>query len=130
MHWPALSRLAPLAAGGIVLCAGVLQFTRWKRRQLACCRAALECSCIEVSRAGTAFHYGLRLGLRCCCCCVGATAVLLAVGIMDLEAMALVTLAITAERLAANAARAARTVGAFAVCAGFLMISHTSAFST
>ena len=40
MRVPAVSRAAPIATGVVVLIAGVLQFTAWKKRQLACCRAA------------------------------------------------------------------------------------------
>src|SRR5436190_2116673 len=98
MQQPALARAVPLAIGLIVVAAGALQFSAWKTRQLACCR--------EVPRrglqadAGTALRHGLRLGLRCSYCCAGLTAVLLVIGIMDLRAMAVVTGAIVAERLA------------------------------
>ena len=35
MRVPAVSRAAPIATGVVVLIAGVLQFTAWKKRQLA-----------------------------------------------------------------------------------------------
>jgi predicted metal-binding membrane protein len=40
MRLPSLARAIPIAAGGVVRSAGVLQFTTRKARQLACCRAA------------------------------------------------------------------------------------------
>ncbi len=40
MQQPALARAVPIAAGAVVLIAGVLQFTAWKARHLACCRDA------------------------------------------------------------------------------------------
>jgi len=43
---------------------------------------------------------GLRLGVHCSMRCVNLTAILVAIGIMDLRAMAVVTAAITPERLA------------------------------
>ncbi|HEY2595743.1 MAG TPA: DUF2182 domain-containing protein, partial [Chloroflexota bacterium] len=38
MQVPALARAAAVAAGGLVLIAGALQFTTWKAQHLACCR--------------------------------------------------------------------------------------------
>ena len=43
---------------------------------------------------------GTVCGLHCTYCCAGLTVILLVIGVMDLRAMAVVTAAITAERLA------------------------------
>src|SRR3546814_4112275 len=40
MQQATLARAVPIAAGLVVLAAGALQFTAWKARHLACCRAA------------------------------------------------------------------------------------------
>ena len=121
MHSPALARAAPLAAGAVVVLAGALQFTRWKARLLACCRPASACTCVPDGPA-SAWWQGVRFGLRCCQCCAGLTATLLVAGVMDLPAMALVTLAITGERLAPDGQRIARTVGIVLVGAGTLLL--------
>ena len=76
--------------------------------------------------AGTAWRYGLRLGLHCGYCCAGLTAILLVIGVMDLRAMAVVTAAITAERLAPAGERVARAIGAVAVLAGLFLIARAS----
>ena len=47
---------------------------------------------------------------------------LLAIGVMELPAMAIVTAAISAERLARDGARAARVAGAIGVGAGLLLV--------
>jgi len=73
--------------------------------------------------AGTAWGHGLRLGLHCGRCCVGLMAILLAIGVMDLRAMAVVTAAISIERLAPAGERAARATGAIAVGVGLLLIA-------
>ena len=73
-----------------------------------------------------AWRHGLRLGLHCGTCCAGLTAILLVIGIMDLRGMAVVTAAITAERLAPAGERVARVTGAFAVAAGLLLIVRTA----
>src|SRR5205823_5958009 len=71
MQQPALARAAPIAAGLVVLIAGGLQFTAWKAHHLACCREAPGPAL--PAGAGTAWRYGLRLGLHCSCCCAGLT---------------------------------------------------------
>jgi predicted metal-binding membrane protein len=121
MQEPALARAVPLATGFIVVVAGVLQFTAWKARQLECCRAA-PARGLAVD-AYTAWRHGLRLGMHCVKCCFGLTALLLVLGVMDLMAMTLVTIAITIERLASGGRVAARAVGALVVVVGLTLIA-------
>ena len=100
MQLPALARAVPIAIGLGVLVAGALQFTSCKAHHLACCRAAPGRGSTLPADAGTAWRYGLRLGRHCSYCCAGLMAILLVIGVMDLRAMAVVTAAITVERLA------------------------------
>jgi len=124
MQVSALSRAVPIAAAVVVLLAGFLQFTAWKRRHLACCRgAARGRGCTLAANAGTAWRYGVRLGLHCTLCCVGHMAILLVIGVMDLRAMVIVAAAITVERLAPDGQRVARAAGAVIVAAGLLLIA-------
>jgi predicted metal-binding membrane protein len=127
MQVPALARAVPFATAAVVLIAGALQFTAWKARQLACCRAAPGCGRTLPADAGTAWRHGLRLGFRCSACCAGLTAILLVIGVMDLRAMAVVTAAITAERLAPAGARVARVIGVVVVAAGWALIARVVA---
>ena len=122
MHLPTLARAVPAAVGVVVLIAGFLQFTAWKARYLACCREAPGCGRTPPAAAGTAWRHGLRLGLHCVHCCSGLTAILLGLGLMDLRAMAVVTAAITVERLAPAGERVARAIGVVLVAAGLLLI--------
>jgi len=122
----ALARAAPLAAGLVVLGAGLVQSSAWKARQLACCRTAPGQSRTLPAGAGAAWRYGLRLGLHCSVCCAGLMAVLLAAGVMDLRAMALVTAAITVERLAPAGERVARAVGAVVCGVGVFLIAQAA----
>ncbi len=122
MQWPSLARIVPIAVGVVFLIAGALQFTAWKARHLACCREAPGRSLALPADAATAWRHGLRLGLHCTACCAGLMAILLAVGVMDLRAMAAVTAAITAERLAPGGERVARVIGAVVVGAGLLLL--------
>jgi predicted metal-binding membrane protein len=120
----ALARAVPAAVGLVVLIAGSLQFTAWKARQLACCAQAPGRTL--PANAATAWRHGLRLGLHCSLCCLGPMAILLVVGVMDLAAMAIVTAAITAERLAPAGERVARALGLVAVTAGLFLLARAA----
>jgi predicted metal-binding membrane protein len=124
MQLPPLARAVPIALGVVVLIAGALQFTTWKAHHLACCRGTPGRDRTLPVDAGTAWRHGLRLGLHCSHCCAGLTAILLVIGVMDLRAMAVVTAAITVERLAPAGERVARAIGAFAVAAGWFLIAQ------
>ena len=115
MTWPVLARGAPVASGSVVLAAGALQFSAWKARQLARCRAV-------PAPGRAAWRFGLRLGMRCAASCAGLTAILLVTGVMDLRAMAAVSAAITLERLAPAGQRMARCVGAVAIGTALLLM--------
>lgn len=125
MQHEGLSRAAPVAAGVVVAVAGLLQLTAWKARHLHCCRSfphgALSAD------VTTAWRHGVRLGVRCSYCCAGFGAILLVVGVMDLAAMAVVTVAITVERVAPGGERLARATGIATVVAGALLLARALA---
>ncbi len=116
-----LAGLAPLAAGIVLLAAGGLQLTAWKRRQLEC---APQPPALGARPAGAAWRYGLRLGLHCSLCCSGLMLVLLALGVMDLRVMVSVAAAITLEQIAPAPAWTARTIGAAAILAGLFTLAR------
>jgi predicted metal-binding membrane protein len=126
MQQPTLARAVPIAVGMVVLIAGALQFTAWKARHLACCREAPGRGETLPADAGTAWRHGLRLGLHCSYGCGNLVAILLAIGVMDLRAMAIVTAAITAERFAPAGERVARATGTVVVGAGLLLIARAA----
>jgi predicted metal-binding membrane protein len=126
MQLPAVARAVPAAIGVIVVIAGALQLTAWKAHHLACCREAPGHGRTLRADAGTAWRHGLRLGLHCGYCCAGLTAILLVIGVMDLRAMAVVTAAITVERLVPAGERVARAIGAVVVAAGLLLIARAA----
>ena len=118
---PAVARAVPLTLALVVLLAAAYQFTTRKARHLACCRPGAGFSI--AAGAGAAWRHGVWLGLHCVRACAGLTAILLAIGVMDLRAMALVAAASTAERLAPAGERVAWAVGAVSLVAGvYLMI--------
>ena len=126
MQHPALARAVPIAVGVVVLIAGILQFAAWKARHLACCREARGRGRTLPADVATACRHGVRLGLHCTCCCGGLMAILLVIGVMDIRAMAVVTAAITVERLAPAGDRVARAIGAVVIAAGLFLIARAA----
>lgn len=126
MQYPALARVVPLAAGLVVAVAGAFQFSPAKALHLASCRHLSGPERTLPGDAGSAWRQGVRLGLHCTYGCVGFTAILLALGVMNLWVMALVTAAITAERLATNGERIARAIGIVVVGIGLLLIARAA----
>jgi predicted metal-binding membrane protein len=120
LRWPRLAGVMPFVAGLVVIAAGLFQMSRWKLALLGHCR--------QVSSRGNgpaaAMGQGARLGLACCASCAGLTALLLIGGAMDLRAMVVVALAITAERLASAGERVARAVGALMLGAGMVQLAQ------
>jgi len=119
---PVRARIAPIVAGAAVLLAGALQRTAWKARQLAFCRESP--AHVPATRVRTAWRHGVRLGLHCVGSCAGLTAVTLLVGVMDLRVMAVVTAAITVERLAPSDARIVRAIGDAVVVVGLVLLAR------
>jgi predicted metal-binding membrane protein len=124
MQQRALARAVPVASGVVVLFASALQFTAWKVRQLACCRATPGCCLGLRADLATAWRHGLRMGVNCCHCCSGLTVVLLVVGMMDLRVMGAVTAAITAERLAPAGRRVAGVIGVISIVVGLWLTAR------
>jgi predicted metal-binding membrane protein len=122
MQQPAVSRAVPAALGAVVLIAGAVQLTGWKARRLACCRNGPGHDGALRRDAGSAWRLGLRLGLQCVACCANLMAVLLVIGVMDLDTMLLATAAITAERVAPAGERFAQAIGIVLVVTGMFLI--------
>src|SRR5262245_20383636 len=122
MYQPPLARAEPIAAGLVVIITGSVQLTAWKARRLACCREGAGRGLTLPADAGSAWRHGVRLGLDCVFCCANLMAILLVVGVMDAVAMAVVTAAITSERLAPAGERVARAIGVVVVGAGMFAI--------
>jgi predicted metal-binding membrane protein len=127
MRTPLVAFEVPVAANLLVLIAGLLQFTSWKTRQLACCRELSRHDTPLPVDPHTAWRQGFRLGVHCSLCCAGLTAVLLVGGIMNLEVMAIVGVVITSERLAPASRRIAQAIGASMIVAALVLIGRAFA---
>lgn len=126
MQVPMLARAVPVSLAMVVVLAGAFQFTPWKAHHLAHCRPASARDEAAPARAGAAWRFGLRLGLHCSLACAGLTAILLAIGVMELRAMAIVAVAITAERLAPAGQRIAWAVGAVSIATGVYLMARAA----
>jgi len=123
MQLPSLARAVPGAVAAVIMIAGALQFSAWKAHCLTCCRKLPAC-CDAVIDVRTAWRCGVRLGMHCVQCCFGMTLMLLVVGVMDLRAMAVLTAAISAERLAPAGQRVARFTGAVMLASGVVLAAR------
>jgi len=124
LRWSGMAQWLPAATGVVLVAAGCLQLSSWKARQLAHCREGSACGFQSRANALGAWRHGLRLGVRCGLCCGSLMLALLAIGMMELVAMAAATLVITAERLAPAPLRVARVAGAAIILVGVLTIAR------
>jgi predicted metal-binding membrane protein len=121
MKQPGVARAVPVAAATVILIAGAFQLTPWKMHHLALCRDATAGGILQAD-ARAAWRQGLRFGVHCTLSCANLTAILLVVGLMDLSAMALITCAITAERLVTAGVHVTRLTGVVAIAWGMLLL--------
>lgn len=121
MQSPALALCTPATTGIALVLLGVVQMSDWKLGQLESCRSDKPYRTVT---AGTrsAWIQGVHLGLCCVRCSGNLMLVLLLGGVMDLRLMALLTAAVSAERLAPAPRVVARAVGAVIVAAGLFML--------
>ncbi len=100
MAAPGLRAYSPVAAGLLLILAGVYQWSPLKQVCLRHCRSPLSVIMHGWREgAGGAFRMGAGHGVYCLGCCWGLMAVLFAVGLMNLLAMLLLTAIIFAEKV-------------------------------
>jgi predicted metal-binding membrane protein len=112
---------APWAIGALMLGVGTVQRSRWKAKILLRCHPACVAARAVPSSRMIAWRDGLRLGVACALSCAAPMAVLLVTGLMDTRMMAVVTAAITLERVTPAGERVARATGALALVGGLVM---------
>lgn len=97
---PMMVATSPVVSGGLLLAAGVFQWTPLKRACLSGCRSPLSflMSGWRDGNAG-AFSMGLRHGAYCVGCCWALMALLFVVGVMNLLWIALIALFVMAEKI-------------------------------
>jgi predicted metal-binding membrane protein len=108
--WLAWDQHGPWVAGAVIVAAGIYELTPLKRWSLRRCRSARH--------SANPLRSGLRHGLDCVTCSAGLMAVLFVLGVMSLLWMALVALAIFAEKVLPHGARLATPLAVALVALG------------
>jgi predicted metal-binding membrane protein len=110
LGWLAWGHGGPYVAGGAIAAAGLYELTPLKRLSLRRCRSA--------PHGGNAFRSGLAHGLDCVGCSGALMAVLFVLGVMSLFWMAVVAVAILAEKVLPRGPRLAPVFAAAMVALG------------
>ena len=108
--WLAWDGRGPWVAGAVIVAAGIYELTPLKRRSLRRCRSA--------GHPESALRSGLAHGLDCVGCSGGLMAILFVLGVMSLLWMALVAVAIFAEKVLPHGARLAAPLSVVLVALG------------
>ena len=111
--------------GGLLIAAGVFQWTPLKRACLKGCRSPLSFLMSEWREgAAGAFIMGLRHGAYCVGCCWFLMALLFVAGVMNLLWVAVIALFVMAEKISPKGELLARVAGVGLVIAGAMLITH------
>ena len=116
---PMIVSRSPVLSGGLLLIAGVFQFSRVKLACLHACRSPLG-FLMSDWRAGLwgAWRMGMRHGLYCLGCCWALMALLFVGGAMNLLWIAALTGLVAIEKLAPRGELVARVLGGVMIGAG------------
>jgi predicted metal-binding membrane protein len=110
--------------GGVLLLAGVFQFSALKDRCVRICRDPAGFLARHYAPgAGAGFRLGARHGVFCLGCCWALMLVMFAVGVANVAWMATLTAVMVLEKTVPDGRRAVRPVGLALVAAGALMLS-------
>jgi predicted metal-binding membrane protein len=122
---PATMALGTTLGGGVLVAAGLYQFTPFKNACLAQCQAPL----VFIQRHGGfradprgALRLGCRHGLYCVGCCWALMAILFAVGVMNLIWVAALAALVLIEKLLPRGHGLPRATGLALVAAGLWVI--------
>ena len=128
LHWllqriglvsPMMVSTSPTLTAALLIAAGAYQFTPLKAACLTRCRSPLAFLMAEWRKGiAGAFIMGLRHGAYCIGCCWALMALLFVVGVMNLPLVAMLALAIAAEKLTPWGEWIARGVGIVLILGG------------
>ena len=118
-----LSSIVPLLSGVSLIAAGVIQFTPWKMTHLLRCRSSAGCA-ISCPQDEPSFRLGCKQGAACCICCAALMTIQLVLGIMNPLVMAVVAIAIAAEKLLPRPEITTRLFGLAAIFTGIITTIH------
>ena len=118
-----LSRWIPVAAGGLLVIAGIWQLTPLKQSCLKHCREPLL-FLAHAYKPGVwgGFRVGVQHGAYCAACCWALMLMQIVLGVMNIAVMAVVAAIIATEKLWERGPLLARLVGAVSIVAGIVVI--------
>jgi predicted metal-binding membrane protein len=112
--------------GGVLLAAGVFQFTALKHRCLKHCRSPFGYFLARWNeRPPSAFRVGIGHGLYCVGCCWMLMTVSFAVGVMNLAGMAAIGAAAAVEQMAPGGHHIARAIGIVLIAGGVWLLAQS-----
>lgn len=116
---------SPALNGGLLIAAGVFQWTPLKRACLKGCRSPLSFLMSEWRNGSAgAFVMGLRHGAYCVGCCWVLMALLFVAGVMNLFWVAVIALFVMAEKILAKGELLGYVAGMALVSGGVALIAH------
>jgi predicted metal-binding membrane protein len=120
---PAMTTTSAWLAGGMLIVAGVYQWTPLKQSCLAHCRSPFDFVVTHwQSGLSGALAMGLHHGAYCVGCCWALMGILFVFGVMNLLAVALLAALVLIEKAMPAGVMISRVVGAALVIAGLVMI--------
>ena len=119
------SWVAPVS-GGVLIVAGLYQFTRWKETCQKACRSPLNFLMTHDFGRGArgAARTGIAHGLYCLGCCWALMAVLFVVGLMNLAWMAGIAAVFIAEKNWRHGPGLSKVAGVAVICLGIAVLVH------
>jgi predicted metal-binding membrane protein len=122
---PAMAATSPVLNGGLLIAAGIFQWTPLKLACLKGCRSPLSFLMSEWREgASGAFVMGLRHGTYCVGCCWVLMALLFVAGVMNLLWVAVIALFVMAEKMLPKGELIARVSGVALILAGVAMAAR------
>ena len=116
---------SPFLAGGLLVAAGLFQWTPLKRACLAACRSPLSFLMNGWREgAGGALVMGLRHGSYCLGCCWALMALLFVAGVMNVLWVALLAAIVLVEKVVPRGDLVGRLAGVALVAAGVLLMAR------
>lgn len=120
-----MTATSPALDGGLLIAAGIFQWTPFKRACLKGCRSPLSFLMSKWREGGGgAFLMGLRHGAYCVGCCWFLMALLFVAGVMNLLWVAVIALLVMAEKFLPKGELLARVLGIALVIAGAARMAH------
>jgi predicted metal-binding membrane protein len=122
---PAMAATSPFLNGGLLIAAGIFQWTPLKHMCLRGCRSPLSFLMSEWrdGKAG-AFIMGLRHGSYCVGCCWVLMALLFVAGVMNLLWVAVIAIFVMAEKTLPRGELLGHVTGAALVAAGVALMAR------